>query len=96
MASIDVSNALRNLGRPLTKMGSAPAALPIHTVTNFGQMKEPEQTHARRSDIDPHAPNRFSSEVYPIAAAAVADTRSLRQLTGHASRSDGREFIVTR
>ena len=50
------------------------------------------RTRTKRCCKDPHAPDRFVSEAYPIAAPL--DLRSVPQAGGAISRLDGREPVA--
>lgn len=87
---VDVHSMLLGLGRPLSLVGAPAPQVPCtvpHTNRYFGYGCE---TRIFKSCTDPHAPDRISSEVYPIPAAFVRDSRQPLLQIGGPSRLDGR------
>lgn len=95
---IDTHSVLLGLGRPLSLVQpSAPSTMPrcdpfVNRYFGYGY-----ETRIFKSCSDPHAPNRFVSEVYPFPASWVRDSRPPLLQVGSQARMDGRPpFYVLR
>lgn len=94
VALVDSSNALRNLGRPLTKIPTPLPTLPSISrvpgkVGAYGDVTRVHRSVALSDSGEGFAMDRLSSEVYPIPGP-LCDMRGTFQIFGCPSRYDGR------
>ena len=94
----DTSSALLGLGRPLSRVQAPAPPVPAapasvgHAPLDFAL--DARWTRTSKACKSHLAVDRMASEVYPLPAAVVRDTRSTEARLGHVTRLDGREEHV--
>lgn len=92
----DSLSALQNLRQPLSRVGPSPPALPIvNPMPGVLDMSlDAVPTRTKKCCKAPPPMDRIASEVYPIDAAYLTDTRHVDGVFGRPSRYDGREPVA--
>lgn len=94
---IDASNTLLRLGRPNSLVASPAPPLPTGNPSANKLGEYSLLTRLQKACKDPVAPDRISSEWYPLPAEVVRDARPVIVSLGNPSRLDGRPpFFVLR
>ena len=94
---IDASNTLQRLGRPNSLVAPPAPPLPSGNPAANKLGGYSLLTRLQKACKDPLAPDRISSEWYPLPAEVVRDARPVVVTHGNPSRMDGRPpFFITR
>jgi hypothetical protein len=93
----DSLSALQNLGKPLSKASwISPATLPefspVPAYVDFSL--DGMTTRTKKCCKEVPQPDRFVSEVYPLSASSVSDSRPVTDEVGMSSRLMGRDPVI--
>lgn len=96
-ARADSFSTLQNLGgQPLSKAllytPTLPVTSPVPGIVDYSL--DPVTTRVKKCCKDVSQPDRFVSELYPLSADTVRDSRNISETFGTSSRFLGRDPVV--